>query len=181
MTIDLGNSIRKTSNVVFSSNFLNNILGNSIFVAVIITVIFMLLVMVMYPAKRGTSGLVLIKMLIYMFFGSLLVVFLHDGVIKHTIEEANGDRESTDFMRGTTMEGKDIVYGQTRPVQPSAVQPSAVQSNAGPSNVMQSNTVQSVESQVQVTGGDGGEDILLFGGSELPEIKPVKAGVNKYL
>lgn len=171
MTIDLGNSIRKTSNVVFSSNFLNNILGNSIFVAVIITVIFMLLVMVMYPAKRGTSGLVLIKMLIYMFFGSLLVVFLHDGVIKHTIEEANGDRESTDFMRGTTMEGKDIVYGQTRPVQPSAVQPSAVQSN----------TVQSVEPQVQVTGGDGGEDILLFGGSELPEIKPVKAGVNKYL
>lgn len=118
MPFDLAGSIRKTSQWAFSSPILNNILGSSLFVAITIALLMILLIMVLYPAKKGTPISVLCKIFIYMFFGSLLIIFLHDSVIKFMFEESEQEKEDIDFMRGTTQGGKDGIYNQSSMIEP---------------------------------------------------------------
>ncbi len=118
MPIDLLSSIRKTSHWAFGTPILNSILGSSIFVAVSIALIMVLLIMFMYPAKSGTPFSIVCKMFIYMFFMTLMVVFLHDGVIKYMFEEELTDKANDDIMQGTTLMNKNIVYNNTPTVNP---------------------------------------------------------------
>ena len=118
MPIDLKSSLKKTSQWAFSSPLLNSILGSSLFIAIIIAILMVLLVMVLYPAQKGTPFSVVFKMFLYMFFGTLLIVFLHDGVIKAMMDMQDKEKEETYLMNGSTTDGKDPVYGQTRPVNP---------------------------------------------------------------
>jgi hypothetical protein len=116
MPIDLyGGVFKKASNWAFGSPLLNNVLGSSIFVAITIALLMIVLIMIMYPAKSGTSFSVVLKMFVYMLFGSMLIVFLHDGVIKYMNDEKLEAAASSSFMQNTTMEGRqyDPAYGST--------------------------------------------------------------------
>ncbi len=116
MPIDLyGGVFKKASNWAFGSPLLNNVLGSSIFVAITIALLMVVLIMIMYPAKSGTSISIVLKMFVYMLFGSLLIVFLHDGVIKYMNDEKLEAAASSSFMQNTTMEGRqyDPAYGST--------------------------------------------------------------------
>jgi hypothetical protein len=121
MPVDLCGSINKTSRWAFASPILNSILGSSLFVAIIIAFLMVLIIMVMYPAKTGTSFGIVVKMFIYMLFSSMLVVFLHDCVVKSQINEQHDEDSATDFMRNATMEGRqnDPSYASTyKPINP---------------------------------------------------------------
>jgi hypothetical protein len=74
-----------------------------------------ILIMVMYPAKKGTPFSIVAKLFIYMMFSSLLVVFLHDGVIKYMYDEERESQLSESFMQNVTFDGRnrDAVYGQS--------------------------------------------------------------------
>ena len=128
MPIDLYSSIKKASQWAFGSPLLNGILGSSLFVAGVIALLMVLIVMFMYPAKSGTPFSVVIKMFVYMVCGSLLIIFLHDGVIKYMMEEEYSDKDSEEFMRNTTMQGRlaDPAYAQMyKPIQPNTLTPPA--------------------------------------------------------
>jgi hypothetical protein len=113
MPIDLNGCLKGMSNKAFGSPILNSILGSSVFVALVIAFVMIILIMVMYPAKKGTSFTVIAKMFLYMTFTTLLVVFLHDGVIKYMIDEEREMQLSESFMQNITEEGRarDPVYG----------------------------------------------------------------------
>jgi hypothetical protein len=113
MPVDLGSTIKKTSRFIFSSNLLNNILGSSLFLSILISIFMLLVVMINYPAKSGTPISVLCKLFIYMFFGSLAFIFLHDGIIKNFFEEEEMERQENDVLQGTNSLNQDIVYGKT--------------------------------------------------------------------
>lgn len=113
MPVDLGSTIKKTSRFIFSSNLLNNILGSSLFLSILMSIFMLLLVMIIYPAKSGTPISVLCKLFIYMFFGSLAFIFLHDGIIKNFFEEEELERQENDILQGTNSLNKDVVYGKT--------------------------------------------------------------------
>lgn len=112
MPIDLLSTVKKTSHFAFSSPLLNNVLGSSLFVSIIVALIMVLLVMIMYPAQKNTPFSVICKMFLYMFLGSIIVVFLHDGVIKCMLQEEIDDRQQEDFMRGVIPTNRDQYYGQ---------------------------------------------------------------------
>ena len=63
MPIDLLSCPKKTSKWAFASPIVNNILWNSLFVAAIIAFLMIIIIMVMYPAKQGTSFSIIVKML----------------------------------------------------------------------------------------------------------------------
>ena len=113
MPVDLGSTIKKTSRFIFSSNLLNNILGSSLFLSILMSIFMLLLVMIIYPAKSGTPISVLCKLFIYMFFGSLAFIFLHDGIIKNFFEEEEMERQENDILQGTNSLNQDVVYGKT--------------------------------------------------------------------
>lgn len=118
MPLDIMSSFRKTSQLAFSSPTLNSILGSSLFVAVSISLLMLLLVLIMYPAKKNTSITIVCKMFLYMFFGTFLIVCLHDSILKYIYEDDETEKENDDFMRGTTLGGKDIIYNQSQMVSP---------------------------------------------------------------
>lgn len=119
MPIDLYGSLKKSSQWAFGSPLLNSILSSSIFVAGVIALIMVLLITVMYPAKKGTPFSIVAKMFVYMFFGTLLVIFLHDSVLKFMLEEERAAVESESFMKNTTIEDRDPVYGSLyTPIKP---------------------------------------------------------------
>lgn len=121
MPIDLYSTVKKTSHWAFANNFINKTLGSSIFVALSIALLMILIIMFMYPAKAGTPFYIVMKMFVYMFFGSLLIVFLHDGVIKYLFEEEHQEKRNEVFMQNTTAEGRDFdpVYSTNyKPIKP---------------------------------------------------------------
>lgn len=162
MPIDFFSSLKGASNWAVGSPLLNNILGSSIFVAIVVSLIMMLLVMFMYPAKAGTPFSIVAKMFIYMFFGSLLVIFLHDGIIKYTMEEEFTTRDSDAFMQNTTMQGRTSdpsyadLYKTVAPVAQPVLSPPIVQSSSIPVTQLARTETDSI------TGGGG----------HIPIIKP---------
>jgi hypothetical protein len=118
MPIDLCSSINKISHYAFGSSVLNGVLGSSIFVAVLITLVMTVLIMIMYPAKRGTKFTTVGKMGIYMFFITLLIVFLHDSVIRYISEDLAQSRSENDFIKGFSNSTKDVVYGNYESILP---------------------------------------------------------------
>lgn len=118
MPIDLCSSVNKISNYAFGSGFLNTLFGSALSIAFVIALIMILLIMIMYPAKSGTSLLIIVKLFIYMFMFGLLVVFLHDGVLKYTLQEKTEDDSNVSIMKGTTLGGRDAVYGNYNSINP---------------------------------------------------------------
>lgn len=116
MPIDLCSSVNSVSHYAFGSSALNSILSSSIFVAVVIALIMMALIMILYPAKKGTPFFLVGKMFVYMFFISWLVIFLHDSVLRYTFDEDKQKDSSHDFIHHMT--NNDPVYGNYTPVQP---------------------------------------------------------------
>ena len=144
MPIDLYSSIKKTSQWAFGSPALNSILGSCVFVAVVIALVMIMLVMIMYPAKAGTSFSIVAKMFVYMLFGSMLIIFLHDGILRHTFEEEIHDQAENDIVTGGTI--TDLVYGVGRqPIDPSGNSNQSSQYNQS----SQSNTQQNISSTNQ--------------------------------
>jgi hypothetical protein len=164
MPIDLyGGVFKKASNWAFGSPLLNNVLGSSIFVAITIALLMVVLIMIMYPAKSGTSISVVLKMFVYMLFGSLLIVFLHDGVIKYMNDEKLEAAASSSFMQNTTMEGRqyDPAYGSTYKL----INPDQARAVTGGHTV------------IQPTGqlGSGGQSVI----SQIPTtVNPMTASAN---
>lgn len=123
MPIDFYSTAKKTSQWAFGSPFLNKILSSSAFVAGIVSFLMIILIMIMYPAKSGTSFSIVIKMFVYMFFGSLLFIFLHDGVVRYMTEEAHNEQQSVAFMQNITQTGRtaDPSYATMyKPIVPAA-------------------------------------------------------------
>ncbi len=120
MPIDLHSLVTSVSNNVFGSPFLNNLFHNSIFVAFLISIIMVLLIMFMYPAKKGTSIGVVLRMFMYMLLGSAVVIFLHDGVVKYKIQKEQSAARDSAFTGGfSKLGGSDPVYGSMyKPVMP---------------------------------------------------------------
>lgn len=106
MPIDLLSSSKSVSKWAFGSPFLNKVLGSSMFVAGSVAFLMIILIMIMYPAKSGTSFTVVLKMFVYMFFGSLLVIFLHDGVVRYITEESHNEKQAEAFMQNITQTGR---------------------------------------------------------------------------
>lgn len=118
MAIDIEGSIDKVSNAAFSYSFFNKILSNPLFIGIAIALIFILLLMVYYPAKKGTSLLIPFKIFLYTFLSSFLIVFLHDSVIKHTISQEYKQFADEELIGGLNHENRDGIYNNTAPVKP---------------------------------------------------------------
>lgn len=118
MPIDLCSSINKTSRWAFGSPVLNSLLGSSIWLAILITIFIVIIIMVMYPAKKNTPLSLVFKMSIYIFLTTMLLLFLHDGIIKYLYDEEYQEKSNNEILRGVDMEDKDVVYNSTSMINP---------------------------------------------------------------
>jgi hypothetical protein len=182
MPIDLYSSVNKVSHFAFGSTLLNSLFSNTVVTALIITFIMVLAVMILYPARSGTPIMEVVKMFIYMFIFNLIVIFVHDGVIKYVIKEQYQDKDSNELMQGTNISGRNPVYGQNYvSVDPSAYnnlqytppQPAPPISQPAPQPVPQP--------APQPTPQQQPNDITILGGGILGGKKPPLKAPNVFL
>ena len=98
MPIDLCSSMDRTSKWAFESPLLNSLLGNKLAVSILISFIMIILVMLIYPAKKGTGITLLCKMFIYMALFSGLIIFMHDGVMMSRLEEEQIQKSGLELL-----------------------------------------------------------------------------------
>jgi hypothetical protein len=96
MPCNLNSALEGTCNFTLGSVFINNFLKSPIWLSAILTVLIVVLIMSIYPAKKNTGCSVLIKLALYIFIGSNVLMFLHDNILRahHAKLTSDGDTEN---------------------------------------------------------------------------------------
>lgn len=118
MPIDFSSSVNNISNQVFGTSIINKYLGSTIFVGILITFILLMIIMVFYPAKENTPIKIIFKVGLYSFLSSLLILFLHDGIIKSNLSNDKINENNEKIIQNLTNKNRDIVYNKNIPIKP---------------------------------------------------------------
>ena len=97
MPLEFGDLIKGGSNSIFSSY--GSWFSSPFLVALLITFIVILIILVMYPAKSNASLIKIFKMFLYVFIGTFVIVFLHDGCVEKNREVAPYDFNMSNLVR----------------------------------------------------------------------------------
>ena len=108
MTIELLACTRQVNQYASDSIGLNKLLSHTGILAFMISLLMVLIIMVFYPAKPGTSFYILVKIFMYMFAGTLLLVFLHDGMLKDQLTNTAHDMDLNEMVTNVT--GKTQIH-----------------------------------------------------------------------
>jgi hypothetical protein len=96
MPLEISTMMKDTFGWSFSSRGLNNLFSNKLYTSMILTILILILIMNIYPCKKGTSAHITFKLGFYILMTSLAIIFIHDGIL-HGLYEKNkigGDEES---------------------------------------------------------------------------------------
>lgn len=109
MPFELSNVVKNTFQLSLNSQGLNVLFCNKFYTTAILTFVIIVLIMMIYPCKKGTSLTVIGKLTLYIFLSVLMIIFVHDGVLYKDSVEKLGDDKTSDFINNITKE--DVVYG----------------------------------------------------------------------
>lgn len=107
MPLEISNILKDSCGWSFSSRGLNSIFCNKFYTALILTIIILILIMNIYPCKKGTPAWITFKLGFYILMTSLAIIFIHDGIL-HGINEK-------DIAGGETDAFIDALGGDTNP------------------------------------------------------------------
>lgn len=156
MPIDFLSTTNSLQSAVESS-WANTIFGGTVSTAVMISILFVLLIMVMYPAKSGTSFWIVIKMWLYSLVAVGVLLFLHDGVIQAKLK-----KEHQDGLNEISVQPSREAYGAADPAYSGFINKNAVNSTPNISGELTtqeppSQPAQSIQPSSQEKGFDMGE------------------------
>lgn len=139
MPIDFLSTTNSLQSAVESS-WANTVFGGTVSTAIMISILFVLLIMVMYPAKSGTSFWVVVKMWLYALVSVGVLLFLHDGVLRAKIK-----KEHTDGLNDISVQLSKSTYGSADPAYGGYIEQNSV--NATPNVANADLLVQSEQTQ----------------------------------
>lgn len=94
--------------------FLGNSIKSPFWLALMITVIIILITIFVYPAKKSAPISKLLKLMIYIFITSLILIFLHDNAIREVWQNEHEDKKAREIMGGMA----DFLANGDKPVIP---------------------------------------------------------------
>ena len=98
MPFELSESLKNTCSMTFASRGVNLIFSNKIYTSAILTIMIIVLIMILYPGKKGTPFWIVGKLGVYIFLVSLAIIFIHNGVVYSAFENKNGNKEIDGFI-----------------------------------------------------------------------------------
>jgi hypothetical protein len=93
----------------FASRGISKLFCNKFYTAGILTAMIIILIMVIYPCKKGTPVFIVFKLAFYILIFTYMVIFVHDGVLHQITEKENDDAETSKFIGG--LGETNVVYG----------------------------------------------------------------------
>jgi hypothetical protein len=101
----------------FASKGLNALFCSRIYTSGILTILIVLLIMILYPCKKGTPCLILVKLGFYVFICTYITIFIHDGILHKESNDKLGESKNDNFIN--SIGSDDVVYGNDNiPVKP---------------------------------------------------------------
>jgi hypothetical protein len=70
---------------------MDSIMVSPILLSVIISAVMLLIVVMLYPARKGSSGSILLRILLYNFMTTLVIVLVHDMALKKCARSSEYD------------------------------------------------------------------------------------------
>lgn len=119
MTIEINELIERTSQALFGSNAIQTVLSSELVIGFIIVLIVLVIALYCIPFQDGVGFLVVMKVFLYSFAATLLLLYLHSGVQKYqlTKNKTGGgllDPNISDFYSSSFQPIPDV----PQPVQP---------------------------------------------------------------
>lgn len=175
MPIDFLSTTNSLQSAVESS-WANTIFGGTVSTAVMISLLFVLLIMVMYPAKSGTSFWIVIKMWLYSLVAVGVLLFLHDGVLQAKLR-----KEHQDGLNEISVQPSREAYGAADPAYSSFIDQNGVKATPDISNNL---TIQEPPSQptqsMQPSSQDKGSDMGEFAPKNNPQSRVLGRGMPTF-
>ena len=98
MPIELSDSLKSTCGWSFSSPGFNRLFKGKISTACLMTVFVIILIMIIYPCKKDTSILVLLKLAVYVFVANFAILFIHDCVTYNSYASGGDERDANNLI-----------------------------------------------------------------------------------
>lgn len=98
MTCDIGSSISSIYTGGFSASSMNSAFANPFTTTIIMTIFILVLLTILYPCKPGVSFNALFKFMVYVAIGSLIIITIHGGVIRHTCKANYEDKKTMELF-----------------------------------------------------------------------------------
>jgi hypothetical protein len=173
MTIELLSCTRQVNEYANDSIGINKLLSNTGALAFIISLLMVLIIMVFYPAKSGTGFYVLIKIFIYMFGGTFLLMFIHDGLLKSAFMEYSKGADLSEIVNAVAdpQSNSRMAFGVQTPQQTPKQSPQQTPQQS-PKPATQQTTQPATQPVAAVLGG--------MGHHSLPARKPPVALANPF-
>lgn len=118
MPFELANSLKNTCSWSFSSRGMNNLFCNKFYTSAILTIMIIILIMLIYPCKKGTPFWITFKLGFYILFFTLGIVFIHDSVMQNSFEKEIRGGETEAFINALGGDGNVAFAGDVVKVDP---------------------------------------------------------------
>jgi hypothetical protein len=118
MPFELSSALKSTCGWSFSSRGMNNLFCNKFYTSAILTIIIMVLVMLIYPCKKGTPAWITFKLGFYVLIFTMGIMFVHDGVMYYHYEKERDKTESDEMVAGFDGSGNVAFTGGNMAVNP---------------------------------------------------------------
>jgi hypothetical protein len=96
MPCEIGNGFHNLCSWAYGGK--GTFLESSLWTSIIVVGIILLLILSIYPCKKGTSTWVLTKLIVYSFFSTLFVLSVHKGVVLKNVDKSNEDQQHSEMI-----------------------------------------------------------------------------------
>jgi hypothetical protein len=118
MPLEISNLLNDSFGWSFSSRGLNSLFSNKFYTSLILTIIILILIMNIYPCKKGTPSWITFKLGFYILIASLSIIFIHDGILHGIYEKDVVSGETDAFINALGGDTNPAFSKDNTPVHP---------------------------------------------------------------
>jgi glucan phosphoethanolaminetransferase (alkaline phosphatase superfamily) len=118
MPFELSNTFNNTFGMSLSSPGMNRLLCSKFYTSIILTFIIIILIMIIYPCKKGTPIFVTFKLGFYIMICTLSVIFLHDTILRSSFDHNLNNKENNAFVEAIGSSNNIAYYSDKINIDP---------------------------------------------------------------
>lgn len=117
MAIEINSFFGGICNSIYSATGLNYIFSSVLYTSLVLSVIIILMILLLYPAKRGSPAWLILKLFLYILMAITIVFSIHNSFIRNNYKEKYLNNNVSSLM--DNIHGGGLVYGNDKiKVQP---------------------------------------------------------------
>lgn len=115
MVIEIGDLLNKAARSTCSINMLNPICSSVVYTSIVLSVLVILIMIIINPSKsEGSAAMGILKMFLYVFIFTLIILFLHSSTIKSNYKKKYLNNNVDNFITKMHNSRDDPIYNKSK-------------------------------------------------------------------